>query len=150
MITFIGRQSSTGVTHHDPGKSYDGFTLYTSGHGPVAILVSMDGNIVHQWELAFRKAWPEPQNRQYVADSKFMLWRKVRLFDNGDLLAIYCGEGVTPNGHGLIKIDKDSRLIWKYPESVHHDVDIGEDGRIYTLISDIRAKPFPRAPPSPQ
>jgi hypothetical protein len=30
-------------------------------------------------------------------------------------------------------VDKDSKLLWDYPNNVHHDVDVDEDSTIYTL-----------------
>ena len=41
-------------------------------------------------------------------------YRNAYLYPNGDLLAIYEAAGDTPWGYGLYKMDKDSRLIWKY------------------------------------
>ncbi len=33
---------------------------------------------------------------------------------------------------------KDSKVIWTYLGQVHHDLDVGEDGRIYTLTHEIK------------
>ncbi|NJR76693.1 MAG: hypothetical protein HC773_30360, partial [Scytonema sp. CRU_2_7] len=43
---------------------------------------------------------------------------------NGDLLVIYEGVGDTPWGYGLAKFDRDSNVVWKYLEQVHHDVEV--------------------------
>jgi hypothetical protein len=40
-------------------------------------------------------------------------------------------------GYGLVKLDKDSRVLWKYRDKCHHDVDVGEDGTVYALINEI-------------
>jgi hypothetical protein len=58
-------------------------------------------------------------------------------------LAVYHADGDTPYGYGLIKLDKDSKLLWAFAENVHHDVDVGEDGRIYTLTQKL----LPEVPP---
>jgi hypothetical protein len=60
------------------------------------------------------------------------------MYPNGDLLAIYEGVGDTPYGYGLVKLDRNSNVLWKYLEPVHHDLDITPDGRIVTLIQKIR------------
>jgi hypothetical protein len=59
------------------------------------------------------------------------------MYPNGDLLAIYEAAGDTPWGYGLVKIDKNSHVKWKYMQRVHHDLDVGPDGRIYVLTHEI-------------
>lgn len=75
------------------------------------------------------------------ADETF--WFKAHVFPNGDLLAVVEGNGSTPWGQGLIKIDTHGNLIWKFLECAHHDFSIGEDGRIYALTHRIRTTPLP-------
>src|SRR5581483_3483288 len=70
-------------------------------------------------------------------------WFRCHLYPNGDLLAIYHVSGDTPYGYGLIKLDKDSHLLWAYAGNVHHDVDVGEDGTIYTLGQKLVSTPPP-------
>ena len=67
-------------------------------------------------------------------------------FPNGDLLAIYVADGDALWGYGLVKLDKDSNVIWRYPQRVHHDVEIGADGRVYTLTHRILNKAIDEIP----
>jgi outer membrane protein assembly factor BamB len=46
--------------------------------------------------------------------------------------------GDTPWGYGLVKMDKNSKVIWKYFDYVHHHLDVTEDGKIYVLTNNIR------------
>jgi len=98
-----------GLTVFNPGKAYPGLNLFNSAHEPCA------------------NAW---YNQKHWRN----FWRRVHLFDNGDLLAIY-------EGNGLIKIDKNSRLIWATKGSFHHDLDVVGD-KIYIL--DRRLVKLPR------
>src|SRR5205823_1508683 len=59
-------------------------------------------------------------------------WNHCRLFPNGDLLALY-NPNDSPYGMGLVKLDKDSKLLWRRPGAFHHDFDVAEDGRIFAL-----------------
>ena len=131
------RSSRTGLTRHAPDKAYQGLTLYTSGHAPKAFLIDMDGRVVHEWSLPFREAWPDPPHISDPVGEEFMSWRMAHLFPNGDLLTMYIASGDTPWGYGLVKVDKDSKIIWRYAERVHHDLDVDEEGRIYTLVNKI-------------
>jgi hypothetical protein len=132
------RTQARGVTVHDPTKAYGGYTLYTSGHAQKALLVSMTGEVVHEWHLPFSAVWDETADVKKPQPDTLIYYRKAHLYPNGDLLAIYITAGDTPWGYGLVKMDKDSRVIWKYLERVHHDVEVAEDGRIYTLTHEIR------------
>src|SRR5690606_20439311 len=68
---------------------------------------------------------PQPDSHVY--------FRKAMAYPNGDLLVVYEGAGDTPYGYGVVKLNRDSEVIWSYLENAHHDIDIGPDGRIYVL-----------------
>jgi hypothetical protein len=44
----VARTEASGVTVYRPEETYNGYTLYTSGHGQRAFLVDMEGHIVHE------------------------------------------------------------------------------------------------------
>jgi len=124
--------NDSGVTIHASDVAHQGLNLYTSGHGPIAILMDMEGDELHVWKCDFDTAmrdFPEAKegtaeiNRPEV-DREF--WRRAYLYPNGDLLAIF-------EGSAIIKLDKDSNLIWAVPNHAHHDLQVAEDGTIYVL-----------------
>jgi hypothetical protein len=122
-----------GVSVDKPSKTYDGFTLITTTNGARAVLLDMAGKEVHRWELPFSKAWPRAPHVPSQLSDEQIHWFRCHAFPNGDLLVIYHADGDTPYGYGLIKVDKDSKLLWKYEGRVHHDLDVAPDGTIYTL-----------------
>jgi hypothetical protein len=120
--------------------TYPGFTLFTTHHDQKARLLDMKGNIVHQWEKPFNEAFPKPD---HVTKPRGRIhWSDARLFPNGDLIVQYHGALDTPYGYGLVKMDKNSTLIWNYRANTHHTFDIGEDGRIYGLSQKWYKKPI--------
>ncbi|MGF1609946.1 MAG: arylsulfotransferase family protein [Kiloniellales bacterium] len=131
------RREDRGVTIHDPTRTFTGYTLYTSGDGPTARLVAMDGTVVHEWHRPFSTVWtkeaavkdPQPDERTY--------FRKAGLLPNGDLLAIYVAVGDTPWGYGMVKLNAQGEAIWSYLQHTHHDFDIAADGRIYLLTHEV-------------
>jgi hypothetical protein len=129
------------VTVDQADKTYDGFTLYTGTDSARATLLDMRGNVVHRWELPFRQAWPKAPHVNDPLPDDHIHWFHCHLYANGDLLAIYHADGDTPYGYGLVKVDKDSKLLWSYANHVHHSLDVGEDGTIYTLTQKIIAEP---------
>jgi len=123
----------SGVTIYDATRSSGGLNLYVSGDSPGARLVDMEGSPVHEWRFEFADAWPDYRmdNR---AENAASYWFRAHLFENGDVLAIF-------TGLGLVKVDKDSNLLWKYLDQCHHDVHVTEDGRIYVLTRRERTEP---------
>jgi hypothetical protein len=132
------RTEARGVTIHDPTRAHAGYTLYTSGHAQQASLISMTGETVHEWHLPFSAVWDDTADVKAPRPDSHIYYRKAYLYPNGDLLAIYIASGDTPWGYGLVKMDKDSKVIWTYLQRVHHDLDVSSDGRIYTLTHEIR------------
>lgn len=121
-----------GVTLWDRERAFLGLNLYTSGHAPEAVLMDMEGRVVHRWTYDFWRVWPD-----YPVDPQSILtryWRRAYLLENGDLLAIFAGLG-------LIKLDRDSNLIWATPNRAHHALDVQPDGTIYALTREARMIP---------
>jgi len=115
------------VTVYNKDLAYNGFNFYTSGHAPEAFLVNMKGEILHTWHYHIAAdIWPSAPKHPTGS-----YWRRAHLYRNGDLLAIY--EGI-----GLIKINKDSNLLWSYNanKKPHHDIEVTEDGKIYILTRE--------------
>lgn len=119
---------ASGVLRYDPDRAYDGVNLVLSAHGPEASLRDMKGQVLHTWRYDFLDVWPEPL-RFYEWSPHKTTWRRVHVFPNGDLLAIF--EGI-----GMIKLDKDSNLLWAHKGRCHHDMFVAEDGTITTLSRD--------------
>jgi hypothetical protein len=88
--------------------------------------MDMHGRVVHRWSYQFDKLWPGYAPPSYVRITGDQYWRRVHVFPNGDLLALH--EGI-----GLIKLDRNSNLIWKRRDNFHHDFAVTGDGRIYAL-----------------
>ena len=115
------------VTFHAKEHTYQGLNFYTSGHAPEAVLMDMNGRILHTWRYDFSDVWPDYPISDYDTNRDF--WRRAYLYENGDVLAIY-------EGLGIIKIDKNSNLIWGNPCRAHHDLDVLPNGDIYVLTRE--------------
>lgn len=123
------------VTIHDPALAFDGLNLVVAANEPAASLVTMEGATVHVWQHEFRSIWPDyepPPNQPAATGQDF--WRRVFLYPNGDLLAIH-------SGIGLIKLDRDSNLLWSYSAACHHEVTVGPDDNIHVLIREAKRIP---------
>lgn len=131
------RRKERGVTVHDPRRAQQGVTLYTAGNAAAAYLVDMQGEVLHTWERPFSTVWtPDSGGVKEPQPDSHVYFRKAHVFPNGDLIALYEGAGDTPYGYGLVKLDRDSNVIWSYFGRAHHQFDVGPDGKIYVLTHE--------------
>jgi hypothetical protein len=121
-----------------PEKTCDGFTLCMYGGGSRAVLLNMRGDVVQQWHVPFSELWRAPSHVSGPVDDVTVYFNDGHVYPNGDLVVVI--EGPTDvfnpsNGYGLARLDRDSRVLWKYAGNCHHDLDVGEDGTIYVLTN---------------
>lgn len=98
--------------------------------------MDMNGAVLHRWRHGLRRTWPDLDETPQLR--KLEYWRRAHLLDNGDLLAIF-------EGLGLIRLDRDSQLLWQHRGGIHHDLEVTADGLIYVL--DREGKVLPRIHP---
>ncbi len=122
---------SQGVTLHDPQRVEPGLNLFTSGHGPVALLIDLDGAVLHEWRAEFAHVFPDHPKLKGARDPRRNYWRDARLLPNGDLLVLW-------ELFGLFKLDRDSRLLWAVQEPAHHALQLTESGEIVHLQAERR------------
>jgi hypothetical protein len=134
-----GLSPQTAVILDQPKSTADGYTLITLHTAPEALLLDMNGKVVHQWKMPNRRPWPHAAQVMEPDPVDPVHWEQCHLFANGDLLALCAAS--TPYGYGLAKFDKDSNLLWGYSANVHHDFAVGEDGRIYVLTATAHEEP---------
>jgi len=116
-----------------------GYNLVIGTQAQEAVLIDMNGKPVHKWARRFDEVWDkapqlpdyEDQERGYWADKIY--WRRAHPYPNGDILVVYETPYRTPYGLGLAKLDKDSNVIWKLDDNIHHDIAIAPTGDIYVL-----------------
>ena len=124
---FNAPSGARGVTVPDPARVADGYNLYSSGHGPAAFLMNMSGRVLYEWQMDRNTVWPQLAGVDRRKPNRY--FARVRLFENGDLLAMYQYTGV-------IKLDRNSRLLWAHQGWNHHGFDVDEQGCIYLLGRD--------------
>lgn len=121
---YVPGDGGAGVVKWDRARADPGVNLYSSGHAATALLVGMDGRVLHRWALPFGEAFPGLR----VTDARATgAWRRVALRpEDGHLLAIY--EGV-----GLVHLDARSRVVWATANRAHHEARWLPGGRVLVL-----------------
>lgn len=138
-----------GVVRHLKEEASQGYNLVLSAHGVTASLMDMDGQTLHHWILHLDRICEGilegSGGRKWTTPPPYFckLWREgneaqcrynclhniisAHLFKNGDLLALV-------HGFGLLRIDRDSRLIWAYGGESHHEFHVDpRSGAIHVL-----------------
>lgn len=125
-------ESHAVITRHVREQVAPGLNFFTSGHAPAAFLMDSDGRVLHEWRYEFGKAWPSARDPVDPEIEDF--WRRAYVLENGDVLAIF-------EGFGLVKVDRDSHLLWAVANQAHHDLAIGPGGEIYLLTRKAHVVP---------
>jgi len=137
--TSVSAEGATGVTIHDESRAYAGYTAYASGHRASVIIIDMDGEVVHEWQGDYSQLWDDMDQTMDLARQG--TWRKFALLDDGQLLAIH-------EGRAIVKVDRDSSVIWAKRGGYHHDLQVMPDGSIWVLYREPKLVPRinPRRP----
>lgn len=94
--------SRWGVTRRDPEALSFGFNLFTNDVDTVH-LMGMSGKILHSWHI------PGGRHCEYA-----------EILPGGELIVVCVGQW-------LVRLDWDSRILWKLAAMVHHDVAVTGD-----------------------
>jgi hypothetical protein len=142
------RHERAGVTVLDEQRASPGLTfisLYT-GERFLARLIDLQGKVVHEWRASFREVWGGvPPHVSYAADDRIIEWHGTHLYPNGDVLFNFEGQ-LFPYGGGLVRVDKDSKVIWKVARNTHHSVEVAEDGTIWVAALNYRPEGMKELP----
>jgi hypothetical protein len=130
------------VTLDRPGHTFDGFTLVTTSEGAEACLFNRNGEVVHHWTMP-EVLWERtPGLNRPPGPRDALHWERCHLYSNGDLLAL-CASAGAPYGFGVVKLDKDSNLLWKREGTFHHTFEVSATGRIFLVAQRVLREPPP-------
>jgi|GEM_PF-476332 len=105
--------SYRGVTIYNPAKAYKGLNLYSHLETPRSFLMDMQGQVVHTWN-------PNPALKKNVK------WYHIELTREGDLIML------SPKLK-MMHVALNSEIKWVNHSHFHHDLDIADNGDIYSV-----------------
>jgi hypothetical protein len=109
-----------GVVRHDRARRAPGLDLVLSSHRPGAVLMDARGAVLHEWTLSWEAVAPGRSNPKDW-------WRRAEVLPDGGILAIY-------DYRAIVRLDRDSRLVWADLGPYHHDAFLDADGRTWALF----------------
>jgi len=107
----------SGVIEYDRDRAFNGYNFYNSRKAHGALLMDMNGEKVFAW---LSRGGP---------------WQHAELLPNGDVLALV-------KDQRLLRLDRNSRELWTYRARFHHDLDVDDQGNIWTLVRRGRVLPW--------
>ncbi|MEO1084418.1 MAG: arylsulfotransferase family protein, partial [Acidobacteriota bacterium] len=130
-----------GLVAHRPAEVAPGFTLITALPEATATLVDTEGKTVRRWRDPHSRSWA----RSVLLDDGDLMV-KGRLKKEREALSRAARGGGSPSldpmdgepwypldGHYLARYAWDGTLKWRRGAIIHHDFEVGGDGRILTL-----------------
>lgn len=118
---------STSLTVCDEARATPGYNLYSSGHAAEAVLTDLRGKVLHTWTSTFAQSFPDSSLGRH--DPGVNHWRRVQLGTGGELYAIH-------EGRGIVRLDRDSKVIWAVQNRAHHDLVVAPDGGVAVLTRE--------------
>ena len=145
-VASVGNRPVTdkiGATIFDQAAMAPGLTLLATG--PDIALLGADGRPVYRWRVPLDKVFTLPA----LLDPADVETSGLQLLPDGSVLALVQYERDFPVFHwddtvmntALVKLDRDSKLVWSYLGNPHHDTKLGPDGSIYVLVAHEGAVP---------
>jgi hypothetical protein len=113
-----------GVAIHRRGAAAPGYNLFLSGHFDGADLIDLEGNLIHRWKSPRRDVLRRLAEKPRRGDLTGL--RFAHAFPDLGLLAIH-------DYIALVRLDRDSQLLWSYTGEPHHDLWITAEGEIHVL-----------------
>jgi hypothetical protein len=105
----------SGVVIYDSGRTWPGHNLYCCGPCPDVRLMDMEGTVIH--------AWGHP-------DGDKGRWHHAVMLPDGSTA------GISNEPRYLIRLDRNSDLVWKRDIPCHHEILLSSDSTLLTIMDE--------------
>ncbi len=130
---FSARFDRSGVRKLDTARAQPGYTLYGVAPDLSVHLIDLTGQELHRWTLNRDEVMPGATRESRTFYGKLEAQVEGRhLYPNGDLLTVYEQQATGEWGGPIVKLDKDSHILWKADVKSHHALQVVGD-TIYAL-----------------
>jgi len=104
-------------------------------YGCMAWITDRSGKVVHTWEINLDELWSGLEGIAGDANALSLYPVGMALGRDGSLTVSFQGRETYPVHIGIMKADRDGKLLWKRFDRSHHWLTTDEAGQIYTPFS---------------
>ena len=99
--------------------------------GCIAWLMDRKANVKHFWKYD-ASMWDDLSTTDIVPGASRIYPVGVHMLDDGGLLVSFQGTDTWPFGIGMVRLDRDSNVVWLKENHAHHWFDVSPAGEIIT------------------
>lgn len=124
-------------------RTADELILYSQANSFDVVVMDNDSSVKHKWSIPYSKVWGDFQAHLSTTthvDDDFFYIRDFHMYDNGDLLVMMNIAGATPWGAGVVKVDKDSNVLWSWIGNTNNDLELKPNGNILITNQEVRIR----------
>lgn len=126
-------------------KPYEGLNLVTkatSNDNLTAEIIDSQGKVVHKWDINWFEMWPNPDHLPKNILPKEKPGCQIHgavVMENGDLVFNF-------DYLGLIRIDREGKVVWRLPYMTHHSLHRHDDGNLWVSGRRYHTESTPELP----
>ena len=108
----------------------------------LAKIIDLNGDTVHQWDIDWFEMWSNPEHLPEPIVPQSQPGTNIHgamVMDNGDLVFNF-------ESKGLVRIDRNSEVVWRLPYITHHSIHQHDDGNLWVSGSKYQTQKVPRLP----
>ncbi|HPK66800.1 MAG TPA: arylsulfotransferase family protein [Thermoanaerobaculia bacterium] len=120
---------SAGVKRFSPERTASGLRFYTSGHGPEAFLIDLEGKGIKRWRMPYERAFPG-----VATNWDYAYFRRAVPLPDGGIAALF-------QGGGVVRLDARSQLVWAWRGATFNDLWPLPGGGFLVLTKEARTVP---------
>lgn len=123
----------------EPGLT---FVVGNGRDGFGAWLIDQDGTVRHRWQGKYSEIFGKAPQLMWQARDSTIAWHGSHLYPDGSIVFNF-QDNSFPYGSGLVKLDKDSNVVWKVDRNTHHDVSVDDEGNLWVPAQHYRPEGIP-------
>ena len=107
-----------------------------------AKIIDLEGNTVHKWDIDWFEIWSNPEHLPAKIVPQSQPGTNIHgavVMENGDLVFNF-------ESKGLVRIDRNSEIVWRLPYLTHHSVHQHDDGNLWVSGTKYQTEKVARLP----